>query len=112
MPETKKRFSLTQIITTAGACVALVAGIFAIDARYTKDADLESVKNEIIRELRTEVTKNRSVMIDTMQREADDLEFQMFQLEEQGKTPPRYMVDKHKQITRDIQELKNETDSD
>ena len=106
------RFSITQIITTVGAAAALIASIFAIDARYTKDADLEHIKNEIVGELRTEVAKNRSIMIDTMQREADDLEFQIYELTEAGKPVPRYLSDKHKQITRDIEKLENEDDSD
>ena len=76
-----KLFSLTQIITTLGASAALIAAIFTIDARYTKDADLEHVKNEIVGEMRTEVAKNRSIMIDTMQREADDIEYKITKMD-------------------------------
>lgn len=110
MTETRKRFSFTQIITTLGAATALIATIFAIDARYTKDSDLQHVKKEIVGELRTEVTKNRAIMIDTMQREADDIEFQMVEMQGAGKIVPRYLVEKHKQITRSIEKLKNDQD--
>lgn len=89
-----------------------MTAIFVIDARYTKDADLQSVKTEIIQELRTEVTKNRSVMIATMEREADDIEFEISQLEDAGATVPRYLSEKHKQILRAIERLENGGDPD
>lgn len=106
------KFSLTQLITTLGAAFALIAAIFAIDARYTKDTDLQHVKDEIVGELRTEVAKNRSIMIDTMQREADDIEFKIIEMEAAGKIVPRYLSEKHKQITRAIEKLENGEDSD
>lgn len=100
--------SLTQIVTTLGATAALVTAIFAIDARYTKDSDLQSAKNEIIRELRTEVTKNRSVMIDTIQREADDLEYQIQTLQEEGQPVPRHLLDKQRTLERTLETLEND----
>ena len=106
------KFSLTQIITTTGAAFALIAAIFAIDARYTKDSDLQHVKDEIVDELRTEVTKNRSILIDTMQREADDIEFKMLELEAAGSAVPRYLVEKHKQLSRAIEKLQDGQDPD
>ena len=107
------KLSLTQIITTLGATIALIGGVFAIDARYVKDADLEQAKNEIIGELRSEVAKNRWVMITSMQREADDIEFKIEQLKESGQDVPRYLKEKFKQITRTIEDLKDvEKDSD
>ena len=98
-------------VASTTAVVALISGIIAADSRYVKNDDLQQAKNEIIHEMRTEVTKNRKVMITTMQREADDLEFAMLEYEQQGKKPPRYMVEKFKQITRQIEELK-EVDTD
>lgn len=96
-----------NVVASTTAVVALISAIIAADARYTKVDDLDKAKNEIIDEMRTEVTKNRKVMITTMQREADDLEFAMMEYEQEGKQPPRYMVEKFKQITRQIDELKD-----
>ena len=103
-----------NVVASTTAVVALISAIIAADARYTKVDDLNKVKNEIIDEMRTEVTKNRKVMIATMQREADDLEFAMMEYEQEGKQPPRYMEEKFKQITRQIEELKdiNKDDKD
>ena len=103
-----------NVVASTTAVVALISAIIAADARYTKVDDLDKAKNEIIDEMRTEVTKNRKVMIATMQREADDLEFAMMEYEQEGKQPPRYMVEKFKQITRQIEELKdiNKDDKD
>ena len=103
----------TIIITAVGTVttISTIVGAFlAIDTRYAKATelrvDLNYAKNEIISEMRREVVKNRSVMIASMQREADELEYQMSVLEEAEKPVPRYMQDKFKQITRQIAELK------
>jgi len=95
-----------NIIGGATAVVALITAIIAADARYTKNEDLQDIKNEIINEMRREVSKNRTVMIASMQRDADDLEFQMMDYEQNNKPIPRFIVEKHKQITRQIDELK------
>ena len=47
-------------------------------------------------------------MIDAMQREADDLEYQMMELEKNKHKVPRYMSEKHRQILRQIEALKND----
>jgi len=67
---------------------------------------LVDIKNEIINEMRREVAKNRTVMIASMQRDADDLEFQMMEYEHKKQPAPRFIIEKHKQITRQIEELK------
>ena len=92
------------------AALALIGSIIGFDARYAKQADIDSklnnVKDQIINEMRTEIVRNRSVMISAMQREADDLEYQMMELQRHHKEVPRYMSDKHKQILRQIEALK------
>lgn len=102
------------IITTAGTITAIstiVGAFIAIDTRYAKAeqmiVSLNSAKNEIIQEMRREVVKNRAVMITQMQREADDIEWKILQIEEAGETAPRFMHDKLKLILRDIEELEN-----
>lgn len=104
-----------SIVAGISAVLALVGGIIAFDSRYSKETDitekLTNAKTEIISEMRREVVKNRSVMIAAMQREADDLEYQITRLERSGEPVPRYMSDKHKQILRQITTLRNE-DSD
>lgn len=102
------KVTITQIITSLGAAAALIATVFAIDARYTKDSDLQQVKNDIVGELRTEVTKNRSIMLDEMQLDADDIEFQIMELQTDGKPVPRYLIEKHKHILRAIGKLEND----
>ena len=101
-----------NIIGGVTAALALVGSIIAFDARYAKQEDflqgLAEVKNEIINEMRREVVKNRTVMINAMQREADDLEYQMMELEKDNKDVPRYMSEKHKQILRQIEALRDD----
>lgn len=101
-----------SIIAGVSAVVALIGGIIAFDSRYAKQEDFSSklsdVKDQIIDEMRREVVKNRSVMISAMQREADDLEFQISILERGNQEVPRYMTEKHKLITREIEGLKHE----
>ncbi len=92
-------------VGTIAAILAMISAVIAADARYTKYDDLTDIKDEIINEMRREVTKNRSVMIGSMRREADNLEFQMLEYERKDKNPPRYIIEKHKQIKRQIDSL-------
>jgi hypothetical protein len=97
-----------NIVGGITAALALIGAIISFDARYTKVDDLVKVKIEIIHEMRQEVVKNRTVMINAMQREADDLEYQMAELEKASQPVPRYMSDKFKHIQRQIEALKND----
>lgn len=114
---------LKKVITGAAATITAVVGLFGavigFDARYAKEEDfmsskqellqtIEAAQRQIVDEMRAEVVKNRSVMIEGMQREADDLEYQMMELEKASKPVPRYMVEKHKQILRQIEALKHD----
>lgn len=112
-----------NIIAGITATLALFAGVIAFDGRYTKEDDfttaieevkvlLEDAKTDIIDEMRMEVVKNRTVMIGTMQREADNLEWQMMELDSAEKPVPRYMTEKHNQIKRQIEALKDNEDTD
>ena len=48
-----------------------------------------------------------------MQREADDIEFKIQEMETAGQPVPRYLVEKHKQILRSIEKLEDgEDDTD
>lgn len=109
-----------NVVAGITAALALFAGVIAFDTRYTKQAEfthsmeemkemVETAKTDIIDEMRQEVVKNRTVMINAMQREADDLEFRMMELEQDGKPVPRYMSDKFKQINRQIEALNENT---
>ena len=107
------QINIMNLVGGITAVLALISAIIAADARYTKSDDLQDVKKEIINEMRTEVTKNRTVMISSMQRDADDLEFMMMEYERKKQDVPRYIIEKHKQIIRQIEELKeNETKKD
>jgi len=105
-----------NVIAGITAALALFAGVITFDGRYTKQAEfihaidevktmLGEAKTDIIDEMREEVVKNRTVMINAMQREADDLEFRMMELDQNQKPIPRYMSDKFKQINRQIEAL-------
>ena len=119
---------LTPVKIVAGAAATITAivsifgSIIAFDSRYAKQDDFVSVqdtfstamliaKTEIINEMRQEVVKNRTVMINAMQREADDLEFRMMELEQNQKPIPRYMSDKFKQINRQIEALQDDKET-
>ena len=120
------KITLTNTVAGITAALALIAGVIGFDSRYLKEADLdaakiefmaetdakytiaadlETTKNEIINELRQEVSKNRAVMIASMQRSADDIEFQMMEHEQEGTKVPRFLIEKHKQIIRQIEDL-------
>jgi len=122
------KINLTNTVAGVTAALALIAGVIGFDSRYLKEADLdaakiefmsetdkkytraddlEAVKNEIINELRQEVSKNRAVMIASMQRTADDIEFQMMEHEQGGTKVPRFLIEKHKQILRQIEDLQD-----
>jgi predicted sulfurtransferase len=98
--------------TALTAVLGMIGAVFVFDDRYAKQANLtetlQGIKTEIISEMRSEIVKNRSAMISDMQREADDLEYEMAQYQKRGEEPPRYMIEKQKQILRDIEELKSE----
>jgi hypothetical protein len=99
----------TKILSIVGgvsAAAALVATIIAGYNVLTTDEELVAVKHEIISEMRREVVKNRGVMISSMQREADDILWQM-SLEDENSDKYRYLSEKHRTITREIEELKN-----
>jgi len=102
-----KKLSITTIVVGTTAVLSLFGGVIAFDSRYLKSDDLETTKNEIVGEMRQEIVKNRSVMINNMQREADDLEFHISELEAKKKPVPRYLQEKFKQINRQIKELKD-----
>ena len=99
------KFNLMNIVAGIIAVLTMIGAVLGADARYTKQDDLLAAKNEIINEMRTEVSKNRAVMIGSMQRDADDLEFMMMEHEQNGTKVPRYIIEKHKQIERQIEEL-------
>lgn len=99
------KFNIMGLVTGIVAVLAMIAAVIGADARYTKYDDLQDIKNEIIDEMRREVSKNRAVMIASMQRSADDIEFQMMEHEQEGTKVPRFLIEKHKQITRQIEDL-------
>ena len=105
-----KKPQLMTIVAGITVVLGVFGGVLTFDSRYVKSAALESTKNEIIGEMRREVVRNRSVMINNMQREADDVEFQISEIESKNKKAPRYLLEKHKQILRQIEDLKNEND--
>ena len=126
--ERDMKFNVMNTVGSVVAALAMIAAVISFDARYLKDEDLsvakteflavtderytvaddlETTKNEIINELRTEVSKNRSVMIASMQRTADDIEFQMMEHEQNGTKVPRFLLEKHKQILRQIEDLQD-----
>ena len=101
----------TKILSIVGgisATVALLATIIAGYNTLTTDEELMSAKQEIVTEMRREVVKNRGVMISTMQREADDILWDMSGMDENS-DKYRHLSEKHRAITRQIEELRNES---
>jgi len=100
-----KGFTIGNIIAVITTIIAVITAIIAADGRYTKTADLEEVKNEIISEMRREVAKNRSILIGSLQRSADDIEFQISEYVMNDKPAPRFLIEKHKQLNRLVDDL-------
>lgn len=105
-----KKSQVMTIIIGITVILGVFGGVLSFDSRYVKSGSLESTKNEIIGEMRREVVRNRSVMINNMQREADDVEFRISEIESKNKKAPRYLLEKHKEITRQIEDIKNDKD--
>jgi hypothetical protein len=98
-------FSLQKLSGWIGALAVIIGAVFAFDARYNTTPAIDSLKAEVV----SEIAVNRGAMISMMQGEADDIEFEMIQLEANNETIPRYLVDKHKLLNRQIERLqKNE----
>lgn len=99
---------ILSIIGGISAVVALVATLIAGYDTLTTDAELLQTKQDIISEMRREVVKNRGVMMSTMQREADDI---LWDLEGMDPTTDLYkhLAEKHRDITRQIEDLKHES---
>lgn len=100
----------TKILSIVGgisASLALVATIIAGYNTITTDEELMAAKKEIITEMRREVVRNRGVMISALQRTADDLLWDMQGLD-QTSDLFKHLSEKHRQITREIEELKDE----
>ena len=101
------KFNIMNLVAGVIAVLTMIAAVIGADARYIKSDDLENAKNEIINEMRREVSKNRAVMIASMQRSADDIEFQIMEHEQNDQKVPRFLIEKHKQITRQIEDLQD-----
>ena len=102
--------SLTKILSIIGGASATVALFATFIAGYNTlatDDELEAAKQEIVSEMRREVVRNRGVMISTMQREADDLLWDMQGLE-MSSDLYKHLAEKHRDITRQIESLRNE----
>lgn len=97
-----------SIIGGLSAAVALAATLITGYNTLATDQELLQTKQEIISELRREVVKSRSVMISNMQREADDMLWDMEGLD-QHTDLYKHLAEKHRNITRDIEDLKNES---
>jgi len=101
------KFNMMNLVAGIIAVLTMIGAIIGADARYVKSDDLTLAKNEIINEMRREVSKNRAVMIASMQRSADDIEFQIMEHEQKGAKVPRFLIEKHKQISRQIEDLQD-----
>ena len=99
------KINVANIIAAVVGVLTIIGFMFAADARYVKNLDLDSAKNEIISEMRREVARNRAILIGSLQRSADDIEFQMSEYETRGETVPRFLKEKHRQLKRLVVDL-------
>lgn len=86
--------------------LSLLFGVWKVDDRYAKVGEIDKAKNEIIKEMRREVVKNRSAMIATMEREFDDLGYDISVMQTTEVPVPRYIEEKRRQLQRDIAQLR------
>ena len=103
-----------SIVGSITAVLGLIAAFFVVDDRWNNAGlshQLESAKNEIVGEMRTEVGENRSALITLLQRDADDLEFEISKIEARGEEVPRHTLERFKSTQRQIEDLKNEENS-
>ena len=61
--------------------------------------------------MRMEVGTNRSALITLLQRDADDLEFDISKMEARNEEVPRHTLERYKSITRQIKDLEDEKDT-
>jgi len=92
--------------------LGLLFAVWKVDDRYVKATQftdqLEANKIAIISETRREIVKNRTAMIYAMERDVDDLEFEINNLREAEKSVPRYLFEKQNQLRRDIENLRSQ----
>jgi len=96
-----------SIIGGISAIVALVATLISGYDSLTTDTELADAKKDIIVEMRREVVKNRGAMISIIQQSADDLLWDMQQMDQTTELY-KYKLDKHNQLLKQIEELKDE----
>jgi len=102
-----KGFNVMNVVGATGAIIAMITAIITADSRYIKTDELQDVKNEIIGEMRREVARNRSILIGSLQRSADDIEFQISEYENNKKPVPRFLIEKNKQLNRLVEDLQS-----
>jgi len=104
-PVTKK-----VLVYVGGVSTLLTAlfGVWKVDDRYAKAHDIDKAKDEIILTTRREIVKNRSAMIATMEREYDDLGYDIIVMQADNIDVPRYIEEKRRQLKRDIATLRDE----
>jgi len=92
--------------------LGLLFAIWKVDDRYVKASQFKEIsdanKIAIITETRYEIVKNRTAMIYAMERDVDDLEYEISILRESSEDIPRYLFEKKNQLRRDIDNLKRQ----
>ena len=99
--------------------VALVTGLWKIDDRYAKASAIEkaveankaqliATKDAIIFEIRNEIIINRTSMIATMERELDDLEYEI-STKFENNSVPRHLLQRRIDLLRKITDMRSKT---
>lgn len=104
----------TKLAKIAGGIVAtvtLITSIFVVDDRWNNDkvvSRLEAMENNLLDEFRDEVGINRGALISILQRDIDDLEFEISQSESAGENVPRIKIERLKQTERLLEVIKKD----
>lgn len=104
----------TSIVGSVTAVLGLIGAFFVVDDRWNNAGlshQLESAKNTIVGEMRSEVGVNRAALISLLLDDVDDLEFEISQMRSRGEEPSRHMIERLKSKQRLIEDLEDEEDN-
>lgn len=104
--DNKTRYiNIAKVSAGIMTALGLVFGILKFDDRYVKVSDLQTELNYHYEKSVVEIAKNRKALTASLLRSADDLDYEISEIENSGKSIPRYMIEKRTQFNRDIEEL-------
>lgn len=92
--------------------ISLITALWAVDDRYPKKDDLETMEGRIVSEFRSESASTRMTLVEDMESRLDEMDYDISILEKNNELVPEVLTIKRNMLYRRIEDLKNnETDN-